>query len=224
MSSTILLFVLFVPLFMGFILWRLLKRSMTNTYTKAKWIFIIYVSILLLSMAVDELYLKNKREKVVEGNIKESYEVIDNIYLGNIKDIKGKYIHNEWEFPYSNQELNITALNSPEIVVEYVANSDSIHATFFYHRIIDDYEMNLTEPLIDLHVTGEELFISNKQVKKMYRRVFNTSVFNHFSSLTENASIMWGKNNSMAILYLQVPENVVIKTNDDDIWINELGE
>lgn len=222
MSSTILLFVLFVPLFMGFILWRLLKRSITSTYIKAKWIVIIYVSVLLISMAADELYLKNKREKVVEGDIKESLEVVDNIYMGNIKDIKEKYIHNEWEFPYSHQELNITTLESSDIVVEYVANSNNIHATFFYHQIIDDYVINITEPIIDLHVTNEELFIAITLDKKFYRRVFNTSIFNHFPTQNEKSSYMWRGSNSMAILYLQVPENVVVKTNNDDVWINEL--
>lgn len=220
MTSTILLLVLLVPFIMGFILWRLLKRSMTSTYIKAKWIVIIYVSVLLLSMAADELYLKNKREKVVEGDIKESFEVVDNIYMGNIKDIKEKYINNEWEFPYSHQELTITSLNSSEIVVEHVAYSESIHATFFYNQIIDDYEIQFTEPLINLYVENQELLITSNKVKKMYRSVLNTSLLNNFSTHVVNSG--GSRSNSLAILYLQVPENVVVKTNNDDVWINEL--
>ena len=205
------------------IMWKLLKKSTASSYAKTKNILIIYISILLLSMAIDEGFLKNKRLTLARGNVKESFETVDKLYMGNAEDIKDKYIYDEWVFPYTEDKLIVNELNGLQMMIERVKELKEVKATLYYDQIINNHEMRYSGPIISLNLENQQLDITRLAEDRVYNRVLDSTIFYELSSRSEYNADLGGGSNSFAILYMQVPTDLIIETNED-AWIDYIRE
>jgi hypothetical protein len=115
----------------------LLNKRLTRkplTYQKSKWIIIGYVTVLLVAAGFSFL-LPTSEAKLVKESIDEhawENDLYYRAFTGDFSSLPAETITKSWEFPFSEETLDLEGLNYADaVLIEKNSNSNGIIEVFY---------------------------------------------------------------------------------------------
>jgi hypothetical protein len=190
--------------------------------SRLRWMLGGYVTILLICTGVSPLLPdKEVTYKTINNSQeldKESTELYEAAFEGNIDRIDNKFINKKWSLGYEEQELTIATENdeliSTAVIVERKTTNDGkIEALHYKTRSgVNNMEITELENPLRIELNGNTLTIMNpEKVKLKFSQFQQAFTVNQFTGEKpfRHATHFYG---GTSILYLKIPKD--LKLND----------
>ncbi len=217
------------------------KRSTIIQKVNVKWVFILYCFLLIVSVPISYfLPVRNSANfSVSEEEINKAKRAAD--YLSTAafegkridKDkIDGVTILKQWEFPFEGKHLEINREEEEYyypilILIERKdENDNSIQITQYQSKtIIQHVDLTKQEESSLIDIKEESLTIRNPKQKEIRLAKFSKEfTINQFTTEKDSSNVFLEDSEiySNPVLYIQIPKDVVVNGNTDEIqFVNE---
>ncbi|RKL67203.1 hypothetical protein CR203_11890 [Salipaludibacillus neizhouensis] len=214
-----------------------MKKGIDNKIIRSnskglKWLFLGYLSILVLSVPVAFLLpieTESLKGEIAKGDVVHEQDIYieDALLKGEIEELVDKNKTELWAFDYENDVLNIEQKAEEFYVAVYLEETseytEMIEATYFYPRLIVD-EWDFSNEVSPIRV---ELKNNSLNIYEPLSVTINHGEFEMGFPMSQfyGESKMMGRSSSSSmggqILYLKVPEGLEIgdDTNVDIIKV-----
>jgi len=235
MSGDLIFFIpiLLIIVIIGLIIYGLSKRKQKSESSrwlsgkKTMMIFLIYVSLLFLSMVV--YYVAADKELSFASNItseelyRESDELFKLLQDGDINQINPNYVRNNWSFPYEQDQISIdqstSSGNGWQIMIKRKEQNDGeIDITYYSGpTTINGYDVStkLDEFVIELN---EDVL----RIPQSTLADFNYIIFEKpyvASQFNEKRDWMNIVEQGRSVIYLEIPNNLEVL---DSSYLNNI--
>jgi hypothetical protein len=202
---------------------NLTKRSSKVVFSgnRIRWIFVGYLSILLLCTGLSPLLPKegiSYKEIDVNQLERDSNELYEAAIQGNIENVDSEYILKTRNFDYTENQLNIAVVNedflSASIIVERKTTNDGKIEALHYQTGSGLNEMaisDLMQPL-KINIDKNTLRLENPEKLKLeftqFQHAFPINQFTGKSDFSDLNNFY----NGTSILYLRIPNDLELNT------------
>lgn len=132
----IILLIMIVGLVVVLIRLNTIKKKTYLSGQKIRWIFGVYVTVLLISVGLFYL-IPTEAESTIDTKTDLGFAYLsEKIYNGSVSDLDEKFISKQWDFDYEGEKLNMEAANNDvngiSIFLERKEDNDNrIDVTFY---------------------------------------------------------------------------------------------
>lgn len=205
---------------------NLTKRSSKVLFSgnRIRWIFVGYLSILLLCSGLSPLLPKGDityKGVDVKQLEKDSNELYKAANQGNIENLDSKYIVKTRKFDYSEKQLNIAVINedflSASIFVERKTTNDGKIEALHFQTGSGLNEMTLSDLMqpLKINIDKNTLILENPEKLKLefsqFQQAFPINQFTGKGVFSDTNNFYDGT----SILYLKVPKDLELTTTNE---------
>ncbi|GIN20652.1 MAG TPA: hypothetical protein DEO65_02095 [Bacillus bacterium] len=152
----------------------------------------------------------------------------DAIFDGRTSEIESRFILNEWQWKYSGKELRIKDQDwfDGTVIVERKPDNDGfIEGTYYASSVIGGFDLTDEYQSRDVKLENDTLHLKGKwEEKNLEFAVFEKEfVITQFTGERKGA-MDFGGFQDINYLYLKVPKDLVLKSENEDLYIHYIGE
>lgn len=205
---------------------NLTKRSSKVLFSgnRIRWIFVGYLSILLLCSGLSPLLPKGEisYQKVDVNQLeRDSNELYKAAIQGKIENVDSKYIVKTRKFDYSEKQLNIAVVNedflSASIFVERKTTNDGKIEALHYQTGSGLNQMTISDLMqpLKINIDKNTLILENPEKLKLefsqFQQAFPINQFTGKGDFSDMNNFYDGT----SILYLKIPKDLELTTTNE---------
>lgn len=203
------------------------KRFKINHYY-TKWIFLGYLSILLVLSGWYLMLPKQANHEIYSGietiEEKNTAEDISPLLLrGKIEDINKDYIKKRWEFSFQGERLNMYYSHGVypfSIIVEHKTNKDGKIEAFFIQTPLKIGDYDITDMLkpMQINIKGNRFLIEMPEPAKLeFNFYVKDSVITQFIGGKKYFEHISEVTSGDQYVYIRIPKGISIQNDNSDI-------
>ncbi len=158
----------------------------------------------------------------------EMDRLFDALFDGRTNEVDSRYVQSEWQWKYSEKELNIEDqdwFDGSVIVERKTENDGMIEGTYYSKSVVGGIDITNEHQPLNVTLEKDTMHVKGKWEEKdlkftIYEKEFVITQFSgERKGMTDYGGFM-----EIDYLYLKIPKDLKLKPTNEDLYIHYVGE